>query len=602
MDDKQVAGSWRTIPLTLFLVLGFGGLTMLAVAVQVLISTESSRANTLELLRDKARMEVDGIEARLHAVLRPVAAQGRAILAMAPAGALLADPRSDAFFIGTLAATPQVHSISVIIPGADERTREIRRGADGFEVTDRPPSPQDRRLLERANEGRNAFWDDPRVLDGDVMFEHVAVLRDSEDGVRTLFVQRVAAATLSRAISRVTGGEYQPTPFILDADDAVLAHPLLIGGNSEEALAAGRPPAIAETGDGVLASIRDPDEMRVFSLSTATGDTVKGLSFGEHVYLFAFRAVDGYAREPWLVGAHLDGSSTRTQVRRVRYSAYVGVAVLLLVAVVALVVGRTASGPAKRLARAARQVRSGDLDSVARLPPSRLRELHEAAASFNEMVDGLREHRVIRDLFGKFVPERVAAAMLHSPSGLAPQSCEATILFVDLAGFTTLAESVGPARIVDILNAYFSELVTIIEAHDGIVTQFQGDAILAVFNVPRPVPGHPRRATDAAREIIEAVAGKTFAGQQLRCRIGISTGAVIAGNVGAAGRMNYTVHGDAVNLAARLEQLNKEHGTDVLIAESTVASIGETQFRRIGMVDVRGRSTPVTLYTLAEPS
>jgi class 3 adenylate cyclase len=91
---------------------------------------------------------------------------------------------------------------------------------------------------------------------------------------------------------------------------------------------------------------------------------------------------------------------------------------------------------------------------------------------------------------------------------------------------------------------------------------------------------------------------KQFAGHRLRCRIGIATGAIVAGNVGAPGRMNYTVHGDAVNLAARLEQLNKEFGTDILVAESSVRETHGVDFRRIGAVDVRGRSAQVTVYTL----
>ena len=170
---------------------------------------------------------------------------------------------------------------------------------------------------------------------------------------------------------------------------------------------------------------------------------------------------------------------------------------------------------------------------------------------------------------------------------------------MDVAGFTALAEKVGPVAIVNILNAYFAELVTIVEAHDGVVTQFQGDAILAVFNVPRPVPEHALRAVDAARAIQILVSGRTFVGHSLQCRIGIATGDVLAGNVGAPGRMNYTVHGDAVNLAARLEQLNKEHGTDILVAESTVSKIGEPGFRHIGSIDVRGRTARITVYTLA---
>ena len=161
-----------------------------------------------------------------------------------------------------------------------------------------------------------------------------------------------------------------------------------------------------------------------------------------------------------------------------------------------------------------------------------------------------------------------------------------------------LAESVGPVEIVDILNAYFTKLVAIIEEHGGVVTQFQGDAILAVFNVPRPLMHHEQNGIEAALAIQAVVAEETFLGHQLKCRIGVNTGQVVAGNVGADGRMNYTVHGDAVNLAARLEQLNKEYGTGTLVSEDTVRQVDLVQFRKLGSVDVRGRSVPVTIYTI----
>ncbi len=255
------------------------------------------------------------------------------------------------------------------------------------------------------------------------------------------------------------------------------------------------------------------------------------------------------------------------------------------------------SKPIEALVRESDRISRGDLENAEPVQ-TRVKEVHRLAEAHNEMRDGLREKQVIRDLFGKFVPEDVAASMLHSPDGLQPHSCEATILFVDLANFTALVESVGPVEIVDILNAYFTELVNIIEEQGGVITQFQGDAILAVFNVPRPLKNHAQCGIDAAVAIQSAVAEKKFLGHQLKCRIGVNTGQVVAGNVGAGRRMNYTVHGNAVNLAARLEQLNKEHGTSVLVSENTVRQADANQVVRLGSVDVRGRSVPVTIYTV----
>ena len=119
-----------------------------------------------------------------------------------------------------------------------------------------------------------------------------------------------------------------------------------------------------------------------------------------------------------------------------------------------------------------------------------------------------------------------------------------------------------------------------------------------MFNVPRPLADHAQKGIDAALAIQAAVVEKSFLGHRLKCRVGVNTGQVVAGNVGAGDRMNYTVHGDAVNLAARLEQLNKEYGTSVLISESTAREVDDARLRKLGSVEIRGRSVSVTVYSV----
>ncbi|MCP3956032.1 MAG: adenylate/guanylate cyclase domain-containing protein, partial [Desulfobacterales bacterium] len=178
--------------------------------------------------------------------------------------------------------------------------------------------------------------------------------------------------------------------------------------------------------------------------------------------------------------------------------------------------------------------------------------------SFEGMVAGLAEREVIRRTLGRYVPESIAEKLLEDKGGLAPTEATATILFTDIAGFTVLTEALGPTRIVEVLNAYFSRMTKIIESRNGVITQFQGDAILAIFNVPVVDEDHANNACQAAVEMIECVESEIFAGEEIKCRIGINTGDIVAGAVGAEGRLTYTVHGDAVNQAARVEAMNKE--------------------------------------------
>lgn len=256
--------------------------------------------------------------------------------------------------------------------------------------------------------------------------------------------------------------------------------------------------------------------------------------------------------------------------------------------------------PLDQLLTAVQRVDEGDL--AGRAPVLSNDELGVLTERFNRMVSQLREKEFLRETLGRYVPERVAEAILEKQGALEPQQRTATILFTDIENFTQIAEQLSPGKVVALLNEYFSRVVEIVERHGGVVAQIQGDALLVCFNVPLEDPGHAANAIHAALEIESAINHRAFGdGIELITRIGINTGNVVAGPVGAENRLIYTVHGAAVNLAARLEALNKEHGTHILVAESTQRLAGSGfEFTSLGEVSVRGRSDPVTVYTVAD--
>jgi len=142
-------------------------------------------------------------------------------------------------------------------------------------------------------------------------------------------------------------------------------------------------------------------------------------------------------------------------------------------------------------------------------------------------------------------------------------------------------------------------MVVVLEKHGGVVTQFQGDAIMATFNVPVANADHATNAVLAGQEMLSQVAAQKFAGETLAIRVGVNTGPVVAGAIGAEGRLSYTVHGDAVNLAARLEALNKDYGTRLLVSDNTKILVQEIEFNQVGKSKVRGQSKSILLYTPA---
>ena len=207
----------------------------------------------------------------------------------------------------------------------------------------------------------------------------------------------------------------------------------------------------------------------------------------------------------------------------------------------------------------------------------------------------------------RFVPPEVADRISTSDRALQPGDGEvrvASVLFTDIEGFSTISEKVTPERLVRLLNDYFESVSGAIDRHGGVITQFQGDAMLVTFNTVKDDPDHAANAVRAAIEIQAATRERAFGGGiRLRTRCGISTGRIVAGAVGAKDRLLYTVHGDEVNIAARLEQLNKSYGTYVLATEATVRAAGGTfSFERVGEVMVRGRSASTTVFTLARGS
>jgi len=200
-----------------------------------------------------------------------------------------------------------------------------------------------------------------------------------------------------------------------------------------------------------------------------------------------------------------------------------------------------------------------------------------------------QERRTLSEVFGQYVPKTIANALISDRGLLEPVEGTATVLFIDVASFTRMTEINGPRSVVGVLNAFFDEAT-------ATITRI-GDAIMATFNLPVRDPEHAAKAVRAALDIIDLTAKRTFDGERLTIRAGIATGPVIAGSVGGGGRQSYSLYGDTVNLSARLEDLNKEHGTLILMDKTTVERLVDFPTREIGLVDVRGFSEPVAIFT-----
>jgi len=236
-----------------------------------------------------------------------------------------------------------------------------------------------------------------------------------------------------------------------------------------------------------------------------------------------------------------------------------------------------------------------------------------------QMEQKLKEQRAqylyIKDTFSRYVSPDIVEAIIADPSKvqLGGELRDVTILFADIRGYSTLSESLEPTEIIGLLNRYFHRVSDVILGCGGMINEFEGDAVLAVFGAPLPMEDHANRAIDAAHGMLKAVeklnvewdqdgtseAWRAVGIDELAIRIGIHSGPVVAGNIGSQARIKYAVIGDTVNTASRVEGLNKVLDTSILLTAATraIATTESISFKDLGEHQVKGRTEPVHVFT-----
>ena len=256
--------------------------------------------------------------------------------------------------------------------------------------------------------------------------------------------------------------------------------------------------------------------------------------------------------------------------------------------------------PLKEISRALERVRQGDFSARVRVMSND--EIGRTGEAINQMTAGLAERERIKDTFGKYVSRQVRDEILSGRIPLDGEVKQVTVLFSDLRDFTPMVEATPPKKMVAILNGYFSRMTAAIEEQEGLVLQYVGDEIEAVFGAPLALADHPRRALAAALAMRRGLAAYNAelaarGGPTLRHGIGIHSGPVVAANIGGAGRLSYSLVGDTVNLAARLQELTKKMGRDILVSGATAAALGEgAALEHLEATTVKGRRQPVEVF------
>lgn len=259
----------------------------------------------------------------------------------------------------------------------------------------------------------------------------------------------------------------------------------------------------------------------------------------------------------------------------------------------AVLLCRSIVAPMERLGEGMRAVRAGDYS--ARVPVMSADEIGELSHDFNRMAHGLAEREELRDAFSTYVDRSTVQLILSGrfpPEGV---EVDVSILFTDVQGFTSYAETASAREVIGTLNEQFELMVPIIERHGGHIDKFIGDGMMVVFGAPEFFRDHADRAVDAAVEIAETLRAHDHL---LPVGLGVNSGSVVAGSVGGAGRLNFSVIGDVVNTAARVEAATRETGDALLVAEATKERLSRHDVISRGTLPLKGKSEPVELFAI----
>jgi len=311
------------------------------------------------------------------------------------------------------------------------------------------------------------------------------------------------------------------------------------------------------------------------------------------------------------IGAVVTGLSTQPLDQKINTITFQGILLALIILVVGglltVFLARQITNPLTELAHAAVKMAEGNLSM--RVAKKSNDEIGQLAGAFNEMATGLQEREWLKDLFGRFVSQEVAEAIRNGQVVLEGENRLVSVLFCDIREFTDFSERHSPREVVKLLNEFLPLVVQAAQKHGGMVNKFGGDSTLIIYGAPYDVNDNAFKAVSTALEIRKAVrqlnTNLIGEGETLRVGVGINTGVALAGAVGSMERQEYTVVGNTVNLAARIDGLNKQFPDhDILISPWTYEALGDHRKKlnlvSLGAVQIRGKNEPVEIWAVQD--
>ena len=602
MRDKAVKSNYRIFT---YILACFG--TLMAISLGLIIALTSSNSVDIftKLLGQTLVRGVSGLELSLRGHLDAAEYQAEFISAhvLAQDTPVAEFTGLEEFVVGSFAAAPQITGI--LIADADGRSLGAKRTRFGLVEHELFELEADQDLMwlaEFMSAQERASWGPPiyaQDLSATIMNFRLPIRQDEN------FLGFVVVAISMQELSAMANELSEPPNsrvFVLYGDDQVLAHSYLVlqpgDISSEKPL-----PDIAD--------VLDPVIQRLDTVSPSTGIvTSEGVNLGQldiegtH-YGVVTKTINDFGDTPLIIGSYFEGSGVQQLLGSILRTILIGVGILAIGLVLVFALSRAISRPIRHTAEVATSVAALEFDGITPLQPSRIREIDDLSSSFNAMLVGLQS-------FGRYLPRNLVKKLIRENRiGSGIEERVMTVMFTDIAGFTQTCEGMSPAEVAEFVNHHLTLVTRCILAEGGTIDKYIGDAVMAFWGAPDTVDNPSLRALNAAAAVQASLAENNAkrAKQNLppvRIRIGIHSGDLIVGDIGSPERINYTVIGDVVNTAQRLEGAGKDVDADaesiVLVSRAVKEEVDERfGFAEVGAMKLRGKSGEFDVYRLTEP-
>jgi class 3 adenylate cyclase len=593
------------LPIWLVLALTFGSLTAITATVIGIRFYVAAVDNALDLALDIGDAELSRIGSTVDAQFQPAADQARFLADYISRGHVSPDDeeRLRDLLLGSVGAVRQLSGVGLVRP--DLRMVWASALAQGrsylTEAIDLADNSEAAVLMRQAEITRTSFWAGPLTL-GEPEPLLVAVAPVTGENGRFVGVVGAAVSLRTASIRLATIAGNDRVPFVVTEGGRIVMHSNARIGDALSAPGAAMPD-IASGFDPVLAALPwPPQDMFDGELADRPANVgVAQATVGGRDYLVVYRRITGYGPVPWYIGYHVPQSWAQEVLDTINdvipfAAMLVGIALLL-----ALWLGRAIGNPIRAFAHNARRIARLDLDTQP-IAGSRLTELDMAAEAQGAMRNGLLWLR-------NYIPRSLAPVLLQSGEAIVSAERDIVVLFTDIVGFSGIAEGRDAEKLAAMLNRHFGLLGAVIEREGGTIDKYIGDSVMAFWGAPLDQDDRAKRAVSAAIGIARRLHADNMRRARkglkpIRIRIGLHEGPALVGNIGAPGRINYTLVGDTVNVAQRLEQFGRDvddgslDAVIVISAELAAAVPDDVACVDLGEHLLPGRSSAMHLYQI----